>query len=54
MQADEKKKSALVKVAILFLFIAAAIYLVRFSPANGFLRSNNWGCSWIQQASGHL
>jgi uncharacterized membrane protein YdjX (TVP38/TMEM64 family) len=43
MQADEKKKSALVKVAILFLFIAAAIYLVRFSPAQRFLTIEQLG-----------
>ncbi|MBR9979540.1 MAG: hypothetical protein KFF50_00790 [Desulfatitalea sp.] len=30
MQVDEKKKSARIKLAILVLFLAAAIYLVRF------------------------
>ncbi len=37
MQVDEKKKSALVKLAILVLFLSAAIYLVRFSPAQRYL-----------------
>jgi uncharacterized membrane protein YdjX (TVP38/TMEM64 family) len=33
MQSDPNKKSALIKVTILLLFIIAAIFIVRFSPA---------------------
>jgi uncharacterized membrane protein YdjX (TVP38/TMEM64 family) len=43
MQVDEKKKRALVKVSILVLFIAAAIYLVRFSPAKQYLTTEQLG-----------
>jgi uncharacterized membrane protein YdjX (TVP38/TMEM64 family) len=43
MQANEKNKSALVKVSILILFIAAAIYLVRFSPAKQYLTTEQFG-----------
>jgi uncharacterized membrane protein YdjX (TVP38/TMEM64 family) len=43
MQTNEKKKSALVKVSILILFIAAAIYLVRFSPAKHYLTTEQLG-----------
>ena len=37
MKADKKKKSMVMKVSILILFIAAAIYLVRFSAAKQYL-----------------
>lgn len=43
MQTDEKKKSALVKVSVLVLFIAAAIYLVRFSPVRRYLTIEQLG-----------
>ena len=43
MQTDEKKKKALVKISILLLFIAAAIYLVRFSPAKQYLTTEQLG-----------
>jgi uncharacterized membrane protein YdjX (TVP38/TMEM64 family) len=43
MQTDEKRKSAVMKVSILILFIAAAIYLVRFSPAKQYLTTEQMG-----------
>jgi uncharacterized membrane protein YdjX (TVP38/TMEM64 family) len=43
MQVDAKKKSALVRLSILVLFIAAAIYLVRFSPAQKYLTIEQLG-----------
>jgi len=43
MQADDMKKSALVKIFILVLFIAVAIYLVRFSPAKQYLAAGQLG-----------
>jgi uncharacterized membrane protein YdjX (TVP38/TMEM64 family) len=43
MQVDVKKKSAWVRLSILVLFIAAAIYLVRFSPAQKYLTIEQLG-----------
>ncbi len=43
MQTDEKRKSALMKVSILILFVVAAIYLVRFSPAKQYLTAEQLG-----------
>jgi len=43
MQIDANKKTALVKVSILILFIAAAIYLVRFSSAKQYLTMGQLG-----------
>lgn len=43
MQTSKTKNSALVKVIILILFIAAAIYLVRFSPAQHYLTADQFG-----------
>jgi uncharacterized membrane protein YdjX (TVP38/TMEM64 family) len=43
MQVDEKKKRALLKLAILVLFLAAAIYLVRFSDAQRYLTAAELG-----------
>ncbi len=43
MSANENKKTALVKISILILFIAAAIYLVRFSPAKQYLTTEQLG-----------
>ena len=42
-QGNDKKGSALVKMALLVMFIAAAIYLVRFSPAKEYLTPNQLG-----------
>jgi uncharacterized membrane protein YdjX (TVP38/TMEM64 family) len=43
MQVGEKKKRAFVKVSILVLFLAAAIYLVRFSAAKQYLTTEQLG-----------
>jgi uncharacterized membrane protein YdjX (TVP38/TMEM64 family) len=43
MSANENKKTALIKISILILFIAAAIYLVRFSPAKQYLTTEQLG-----------
>jgi uncharacterized membrane protein YdjX (TVP38/TMEM64 family) len=43
MQTNEKKKTALVKVSFLILFIGVAIYLVRFSPARQFFTADQLG-----------
>lgn len=43
MQAGKRKNGALVKVFILILFIAAAIYLVRFSPVQHHLTADQFG-----------
>jgi uncharacterized membrane protein YdjX (TVP38/TMEM64 family) len=40
---NDKKGSALVKMALLVMFIAAAIYLVRFSPAKQYLTPQQLG-----------
>jgi uncharacterized membrane protein YdjX (TVP38/TMEM64 family) len=40
---SDKKGSALMKMALLVTFIAAAIYLVRFSPAKEYLTPNQLG-----------
>ena len=40
---NNKKGSALVKMALLVMFIAAAIYLVRFSPARQYLTAQQLG-----------
>jgi uncharacterized membrane protein YdjX (TVP38/TMEM64 family) len=42
-QGNDKKGGALVKMAMLVMFIAAAIYLVRFSPAKQYLTPNQLG-----------
>ncbi len=43
MNVDKNKKTALIKISILILFIAAAIYLVRFSPAKQYLTTEQLG-----------
>jgi len=43
MQVDAKKRSAWVRLSVLVLFIAAAIYLVRFSPAQKYLTIEQLG-----------
>jgi len=43
MQAGEKKKTALVKVSLLILFIGVAIYLVRFSPVRQYFTAEHLG-----------
>lgn len=43
MSANENKKTALIKISILILFIAVAIYLVRFSPAKQYLTTEQLG-----------
>jgi uncharacterized membrane protein YdjX (TVP38/TMEM64 family) len=43
MQTDEKRKSAVMKVSIPILFIAAAIFLFRFSPAKQCLTTEQLG-----------
>jgi uncharacterized membrane protein YdjX (TVP38/TMEM64 family) len=40
MQTDYNKNSALIKVSILLLFIIAAIFTVRFSPAKEYFSAN--------------
>jgi uncharacterized membrane protein YdjX (TVP38/TMEM64 family) len=40
---NNKRAGALVKMALLLMFIAAAIYLVRFSPASQYLTSQQLG-----------
>jgi uncharacterized membrane protein YdjX (TVP38/TMEM64 family) len=40
---DNKRGSALVKMALLVMFIAVGIYLVRFSPASQYLTSQHLG-----------
>jgi uncharacterized membrane protein YdjX (TVP38/TMEM64 family) len=40
---NNKRAGALVKMALLLMFIAAAIYLVRFSPARQYLTSQQLG-----------
>jgi uncharacterized membrane protein YdjX (TVP38/TMEM64 family) len=42
-QGNDKKGGALVKMALLVMFIAAAIYLVRFSPAKQYLTPQQLG-----------
>lgn len=42
-QTVKKKNNALVKISILILFMAAAIYLVRFSPAQQYITADNFG-----------
>lgn len=43
MSTNENKKTALIKISILILFIAVAIYLVRFSPAKQYLTTEQLG-----------
>jgi uncharacterized membrane protein YdjX (TVP38/TMEM64 family) len=43
MSVDENKKGALIKVSVLILFIAAAVYLVRFSPVKQYLTTEQLG-----------
>jgi uncharacterized membrane protein YdjX (TVP38/TMEM64 family) len=43
MSVDENNKGALVKVSVLILFIAAAVYLVRFSPVKQYLTTEQLG-----------
>jgi uncharacterized membrane protein YdjX (TVP38/TMEM64 family) len=43
MQVNAKKRSAWVRLSVLVLFIAAAIYLVRFSPAQKYLTIDQLG-----------
>jgi uncharacterized membrane protein YdjX (TVP38/TMEM64 family) len=43
MNPNDKKKSAAIKISILILFIAAAIYLVRFSPVKQYLTAEQLG-----------
>lgn len=42
-QGNDKKGNALVKMGLLVMFIAAAIYLVRFSPAKQYLTPQQLG-----------
>lgn len=42
-QGNDKKGSALVKMVLLVMFIAAAIYLVRFSPVKQYLTAQQLG-----------
>lgn len=43
MSTNKNKKTALIKISILILFIAVAIYLVRFSPAKQYLTTEQLG-----------
>ncbi|RPJ10107.1 MAG: TVP38/TMEM64 family protein [Desulfobacteraceae bacterium] len=43
MNPNNKKKSAAIKISILILFIAAAIYLVRFSPVKQYFTAEQLG-----------
>ncbi|MFW6332772.1 MAG: TVP38/TMEM64 family protein [Thermodesulfobacteriota bacterium] len=43
MRTDQKKSMVFAKAAILILFIAAGIYLVRFSPAKQYLTTEQLG-----------
>jgi uncharacterized membrane protein YdjX (TVP38/TMEM64 family) len=43
MNPNEKKKNAILKIIILILFIAAAIYLVRFSSVKQYLTAEQLG-----------
>jgi uncharacterized membrane protein YdjX (TVP38/TMEM64 family) len=43
MNPNEKKKNAIIKIIILILFIAAAIYLVRFSSVKQYLTAEQLG-----------
>ena len=43
IQKHNKKAGSLVKMALLLIFIAAAIYLVRFSPARQYLTTQQLG-----------
>ncbi len=43
MQGSKKQTNAVIKMVILILFIAAAVYLVRFSPAKEFLTARQLG-----------